>query len=292
MKIIDAHLHFSNIESFKNTARNISNVDYSSGGLLKEFNNSNVVFGIGMGLTETSSGQFPDLNSENPMGLDLETEIPREVLKSIGINPIRLDSNDKKHELQKIEDALKNDNVVGIKIYAGYYHYHVWDSVYDNIYKLAEKYNVTVTIHSGDTYSDRGLLKYSHPLNVDELALKYRNVNFVIAHFGDPWIMDTAEIISKNPNVYADLSGLIVGDGSKVNRFRNERLFMDHIKRGLVYTDDYTKILFGSDWPLVKLEPYIEFVKDLVPQEFHKDVFYNNAARVFKRLEKYLLKTK
>ncbi|WP_443083806.1 amidohydrolase family protein [Vallitalea sp.] len=41
------------------------------------------------------------------------------------------------------------------------------------------------------------------------------------------------------------------------------------------------KILYGSDWPLVDTKAYIEFVKKLLPKKYYKDVFYNNAKRVF-----------
>lgn len=288
MKIIDAHLHFSNITSFKKTATDISNIDYSSVGLQKEFQLSNVVLGIGMGVTEKKNGGFPDALSENPMGLDLEENIPEILAYCVGINPEKLKGELKNQELEKIEEELKKEKVVGIKIYAGYYPYYVYDEIYDPVYQLAEKYDLPVVIHSGDTYSERGLLKYSHPLAVDELAVSHRGVNFIIAHFGDPWIMETAEIISKNPNVYADLSGLIVGDSSEVDRFKGQKLFFEHIQRGLVFADNYFKVLYGSDWPLVKIEPYIEFIKELVPEEFHEYVFYKNAIRVFPKINAFL----
>ncbi|QVK21191.1 amidohydrolase family protein [Mycoplasmatota bacterium] len=283
MKVIDAHIHFSNIEIFKETAKKKSNVDYSRIGLNQEFSNSNIIAGIGMGLTETNAGRFPDRESQNPMLLDLD-ELPKDLYECIGINPYEL-INNKIFELRNLEQSISSERVVGIKIYAGYYHYHVWDEVYDDVYKLAEKYKLPVVIHSGDTYSEKGLLKYSHPLEIDELAMKYRNVNFIVAHFGDPWIMETAELISKNSNVYADLSGLIVGNKQVVKKFSEEPLFKDHIKRGLIYANNYKKILFGSDWPLVRIETYIEFIKELIPKEHWDDVFYKNALKLFKNIK-------
>lgn len=285
MKIIDAHLHFSKIESFRKTAKDISLVDYSATGLTKEFENNNIIIGIGMGVTEETRGGFPDVSSSNPMNLDLEDKLPSKLAYCVGINPVTLIGERKDQELFQIEEELKSD-AIGIKIYAGYYPFYVYDGVYEPIYALAEKYDVPVVIHSGDTYSDRGLLKYSHPLTVDELAVKYRNIRFVIAHLGDPWVMETAELISKNSNVFTDISGLIVGDKKEVERWKNEKLFVEHIKRALIYGDNYFKILFGSDWPLVQIGPYIEFVKELIPEEFHEHVFYRNALRVFSKLNK------
>jgi len=284
MRIIDAHIHFSNIESFKRTASEISHVDYSAEGLSEELKAVGVAAVIGMGVEERSPGAFPDFSASNPMGLDLDKP-PAKVARCLGINPALLKGQDILSGLDGIEDFIKDENTVGIKIYAGYYPYYVYDDIYAPVYKLAEKYDLPVVLHSGDTFSDRGLLKYSHPLNVDELAVAYRNVRFIISHFGDPWVLDAAEVTMKNSNVYVDLSGLIVGDGDKVDRMKNNILFLDNFKKGLIYVDNFRKVLFGSDWPLVPIGPYIEFIKTIIPEEHYGDVFYNNALDVFPRLK-------
>ncbi|WDV46603.1 TatD family hydrolase [Clostridiaceae bacterium M8S5] len=282
MNIIDSHIHFSNIESFKKTAVDMSKVDYSFCGYIKEFEANNIVASIAMGVQETKSGSFPDENSLNPMLLDLEKDIPHNIYSCVGINPSRLVGVNKNEELKNIEKYIQTHAVKALKIYAGYYHYHVYDDVYKPVYELAVKYKLPVVIHSGDTYSERGILKYSHPLNVDELAVYNRDIHFVIAHLGDPWVMDCAEVVYKNDNVFADLSGLIVGDRQQVEKTSNQKLFFEHIKRALVYADCYNKFMFGSDWPLVEIGSYVEFIKKLIPLEYHEDVFYNNAKRIFK----------
>lgn len=284
MPIIDVHIHLSDIASFHRTAHEFSGVDYSSAGLKQEFDQSGVVFGIGMGVTEQEAGQFPDSLSANPMGLDLEPEVPSFLVECVGINPVRLASGRRCDELDRIERRLQSNEVAGIKLYAGYYHYYVYDPVYGPVYELAREYKLPVVIHTGDTYSPNGLLKYAHPLTIDELALAHRDITFMLCHLGDPWVMDAAEVISKNPNVYADLSGLVVGDRSTFERFMNEPLFMDHFRRALVYADNYEKLLFGTDWPLAPVDVYIEFVERLVPEKFHDLVFYRNAMRVFPKL--------
>mgnify|MGYP002639390289 CR=1 FL=1 len=266
-KIIDAHIHFSNIQSFKDVSTK-SKVDYSLYGFNKEFKD---MIAIGMGVTE-SKDVFPDGNTPNPMMLDLDIN-PDNMYVCLGYNPNQ-DVN-----IEEFENQITT-KTVGLKIYAGYYHYHVWDDVYRPIYELARKHNLPVVIHSGDTFSEKGLLKYAHPLEIDELAFMYPDIKFIIAHFGDPWIMDAAEVAHKNKNVYVDLSGLIVGDETEVDRFKVDE-FTSHIRRGLVYLDNYKKVLFGTDWPLVDVESYIEFIMELIPDEHLEDVFYGNAKRVF-----------
>lgn len=291
MPIIDIHIHLSDIESFRHTANQLSFVDYSAEGLKREFEQNDVVLGVGMGVTEQTAGAFPDSSSPNPMLLDLEPEVPSFLMECVGINPSKLAGPDAAAELDRIEARLKRKETAGIKLYAGYYHYYVHDRIYGPVYELAKHYGLPVVIHTGDTYSMNGLLKYAHPLTVDELALQQREVTFMLCHLGDPWVMDAAEVIAKNPNVYADLSGLVVGDREKFDRFMNEQLFMDHFRRALVYADRYDKMLFGTDWPLASVELYSEFIRRLVPEKFHEDVFYNNAIQTFPRIRQRLLGT-
>ena len=279
MKIIDAHIHFSNIRSFHETANQQSHVDYSKSGIVKEFSEAGVVLGIGMGLTETKGIGFPDPEAMTPMGLDLETELPNNIVYCAGINPYSL--NDQ--SLIFLEKELQKPNVVGLKIYLGYYPFYAYDEVYHPVYELAEKYDVPVVFHTGDTYSERGLLKYSHPLTLDEVAVRYRNIRFIMAHFGDPWVLTGAEVVYKNSNMFADLSGLIVGTEKELKSYSEGR-FLDHLRHALVYCDHYDRLLFGTDWPLAPVKPYIEFVKNLIPERFHEDVFFNNALKVFPRL--------
>lgn len=268
MKIIDAHIHFSNIKSFHEVSKK-SDADYSLKGFKEEFKD---VIAIGMGLTETSDA-FPSKDTKNPMKLDLD-ENPDNLYVCLGFNPLE------NYNIDEFEKHITK-NTVGIKIYAGYYHYHVHNEIYHPLYELARKHNLPVVIHSGDTFSEKGLLKYAHPLEVDELAFLYPDVTFVIAHFGDPWIMDAAEVASKNKNVYVDLSGLIVGNQNDVARFKVEA-FTSRIRRGLVYLDNYDKVMFGTDWPLVDFKAYLDFIKDLIPTQHHRKVFYQNAKSVFK----------
>ncbi|MBG9546600.1 MAG: amidohydrolase family protein [Bacillota bacterium] len=283
MKVIDAHIHFSDIKSFHHTAEELSFVDYSYDGHQKEFQNANVVLSIAMGLTETDNMGFPDYEARTPMGIDLEVKVPANIVYCAGINPYDLNEE----ALERLEDDLQKPAVVGIKIYLGYYPFYAYDEVYEPVYALAEKYGVPVVFHTGDTYSERGLLKYSHPLAIDEVAVKHRNINFMMAHFGDPWTLTGAEIIYKNPNVYADLSGLIVGTEKELKK-HSEGRFLDHLRHALVFADSYDKLLFGTDWPLAPVGPYIEFIKELIPGEHHEDVFYNTAIKVFPKIKPFL----
>lgn len=282
LKIIDAHIHFSNIDSFKKTANELSHVDYSAKGLLKEFEENNVVLGIAMGVEEKKAGEdfFPCSASATPMGIDLEATIPKQVVYCPGINPYQLS----KEHIAQLEQSLQKREVVGIKIYLGYYPFYAYDDVYDPVYRLAKEYELPIVFHTGDTYSERGLLKYSHPLQLDEVAVKHREINFMMAHMGDPWVLDGAEVVYKNRNMYADLSGLVVGTDEEVERHLASGTF-HHLQHALTYCDHYEKFIFGTDWPLAPIKPYIKFVKNFIPEQYHQEVFYDTAVKVFPKIK-------
>ncbi len=285
MKIIDAHLHFSNREGFKKTAREVAEVPYTANGLKSEFDSVNVVAGIVM----TSPGRDPLPSSGESRELTLEDGTLDNLLACVGVNPVDLTKN-RKSELYDIEKELNMPWTTGIKLYPGYFPTYVSDPVYKPIYELARKYKVPVAIHCGDTSSTQAQLKYSHPLTVDTVAVRYPDINFVICHMGDPWVMDTAELTVKNNNVYADLSGLIAGNKDYVLKRKDTRLFVEHFQRAFVYADQYDRLLFGTDWPIVPVAPYVEFIKTIVPEEYHEDVFYNNAISVYTKLAEFLSK--
>ncbi|MBD8070188.1 amidohydrolase family protein [Bacillus sp. PS06] len=283
MKIIDAHIHYSKIGSFQETATTISNVDYSLTGIQKEFAENNVVLGIAMGVTETAGEGFPDSAAPTPMGIDLTDQIPSNIVYCTGINPFMLDLE----ALNHLEEEVKKPQCVGIKIYLGYYPFFAYDEVYEPVYQIAKKNKVPVVFHTGDTYSERGRLRYSHPLAIDEVAVKHREMTIMMAHFGDPWVLDGAEVVYKNSNVYADLSGLVVGATGKIASLQETRFF-DHLLHALTFTGNYEKFLFGTDWPLTPIEPYIQFIKDIIPEAHHEDVFYNTAIKVFPKIKAFL----
>jgi predicted TIM-barrel fold metal-dependent hydrolase len=173
-------------------------------------------------------------------------------------------------------------NVVGIKIYAGYYHFDINDPVYAPAYDFAEKHNLAVAIHSGDTYSERGKLIYSQPLSIDSLSVDRPEMRIIICHMGAPWLYDACEVAGKNRNVYMAMSGLYVGDAEYFKNAMQKPLLIDRYKQALIVMDNYDKVLFGTDWPLAPMGAYIDFCKKLVPPEAFGRVFYQNAARVYR----------
>ena len=277
MKIIDAHLHYSNISAFFSAAR-ASGADYSPEGYLREREAAGIVAGICMGVTESTPRAFPDREAGAFMTADLAAPLPPGMSVCLGINPHRLDDE----AIARLKRKAAEDPAVrGFKIYAGYYHVHAHDRAYHPVYRLAAELGLAVAIHTGDTYSESALLEYSHPLSADRLAVAFRDVNFLLCHMGDPWIMDACEVAYKNRNVYLDTSGLIAGDDAQVKAVEGRPRVMAHYAQGLEYLNDYKKALFGTDWPIAPMRAYVDFCKKIIPESAWNDVFFRNAARLY-----------
>lgn len=181
----------------------------------------------------------------------------------------------------KLENGLKSKKYRCIKIYLGYVHLYASDKNYQPAYRLAEKYKVPVVFHTGDTYSIKGKLKYADPLTIDEVAVDHPNVNFVIAHCGNPWIQSAAEVAYKNPNVYLDGSALMIGDLSKMEPEVVDQYVIKPISWIFGYVESPEKLMFATDWPLTYQQPYIDAFKKAIPKEHWRAVFYENAKKVF-----------
>ncbi|MGE0634277.1 MAG: amidohydrolase family protein [Pseudobdellovibrionaceae bacterium] len=187
-----------------------------------------------------------------------------------------------KIKLAALKKLLESKQVGCIKIYLGYVYRYAYDKAYHPVYKLAEQFGVPVVFHTGDTYSVDGKLKYSDPLTIDEVAVDFRKVNFVIAHLGNPWIQSAAEVAYKNPNVYVEASALLVGNLNEVPEKDKEEYLIKPIRWAFGYIEDPSKFMYGTDWPLVGMKEYLEAYKKAIPKEHWCAVFFENAVRVFR----------
>ncbi len=180
--------------------------------------------------------------------------------------------------LASMERWLKNGDLRAIKFYLGYEPFYPNDERLRPYLRLLQKYNRPAIFHSGDVYNvvKGAKLKYAHALHVDDLASEMPDLKIIIAHLGSPWIIDAAQVCYKNENVYADCSGFVYGDFTPVKR----KEFIGVWKEFERVTESNGRILFGSDWPISDVRPYVNVVKTLAGRHAAK-VFHKNAETLF-----------
>jgi uncharacterized protein len=181
-------------------------------------------------------------------------------------------------DLADLRALLRDRRILGLKLYPGYEAFYVHDPRMRVIYELAGEFGVPVMIHTGDTFDPSGKVKYAHPLEVDEVAVDFRDVTFVICHLGNPWVTDAMEVIYKNPNVVGDVSGLTLGQFEE----RFEQYMLQVVKQVVAFAGDPSSLLFGTDWPICEMASYVRFVRNLNLSEAETElIFWKNTARIF-----------
>jgi len=182
-------------------------------------------------------------------------------------------------DLVELRSLLEAGSIKALKLYPGYEPFYPADPKLTPAYLLAEEFDVPVMIHTGDTYAPTGKVKYAHPLHVDEVAVDFPRVKFLICHLGNPWFRDCMEVVYKNENVYTDISGLTLGQFT--DRF--EAYMRQQLKEMILWGVNPNRVLYGTDWPLASMESYLAFMEELKLPARDKDLmFFENAAALFK----------
>lgn len=182
------------------------------------------------------------------------------------------------NDLAELRVHLRTGRIKGLKLYPGYEAFYVHDPRMRVVYELAAEFRVPVMIHTGDTFDPQGKVKYAHPLEVDEVAVDFRDVTFLICHLGNPWVTDAMEVIYKNENVVGDISGLTLGRFEE----RFEKFMREQVNEVVTYAGNPSCILYGTDWPICDMGSYIRFVRNLaLSEEETQMIFWQNAARIF-----------
>lgn len=111
-------------------------------------------------------------------------------------------------------------------------------------YDLCSQYKAPVVVHIGPT-SPALSFDTSNPFLLDEAARKFPDVNFILAHASVSFTEESVMMSAFRPNIYLDISGYqssfrTAGTGGAVKRI---------VSRGINH-----KVLFGTDWPVFRLQ--------------------------------------
>ena len=266
MKIIDAHFHL--FPSRPDTDADVRAVGHenSADHLLACHRELGVVHGVVMG----NGSIGPEAH-----------RYPPQFSYCVGLDSQFLRSHDIREALPQVEEHLGRSSCVGVKLYPGYNAVYVSDPMYAPVYALARKYRKPVAVHMGMTAMSGARLKYSHPLTLDEVAADWPDVQFVMCHFGNPFLEAAAAVLEKNPNVCADLSGLLEGRADLDRYFVERAGYVGLLRTWMDYLGCWDRFLYGTDWPIVNLAEYRDYVTRIVPEERRPAVFFDNANRVY-----------
>jgi predicted TIM-barrel fold metal-dependent hydrolase len=181
--------------------------------------------------------------------------------------------------VSELKYAINNLGLKGIKIHPQLQLIRPDDEKISKVFEIADENKLPVVIHTGITGIGAGVkgggglpLELGKPIYIDNLAIKYPNVNFIIAHFGWPWYEEALAVAYHKENVFIDISGWSPKYIPQIVIKYMDSLLQD-------------KFLFGSDYPMLKPSRILNELKTLnLKNETLNKILYENAKKIIKTL--------
>ena len=167
--------------------------------------------------------------------------------------------------------------VKGFKFHPSVQEFFPNDRMAYPLYETIAEAKLPALFHTGQTGVGAGQrggagirLKYSHPMLLDDVAADFPDMPIILAHPSFPWQEEALSVATHKPQVYIDLSGWSPKYFPPILVQYANTLLKD-------------KILFGSDYPVITPERWMEeFEKLPIKPEVKQKIFKENAARLLK----------
>jgi len=163
----------------------------------------------------------------------------------------------------------------GFKIHPPLQQFHANDRRAYPFYEVVAEAGLPIVTHTGHSGIGTGMpggggvrLKYGNPMDVDDVAVDFPDMPVILAHPSFPWQDEAISICLHKRQVYIDLSGWSP----------------KYFSPGLIqYANTLLKekVLFGSDYPLITPDRWLEdFDKIAIREDVRPLILKENAARL------------
>ncbi|WP_433304203.1 amidohydrolase family protein [Actinoplanes sp. CA-030573] len=153
------------------------------------------------------------------------------------VNPTRPDAS------YRLADAVEKLGLRGLKLGPTYQHFHPHSKQCLDLLEVANHYELPVIWHQGTTFTRAAVAEYARPVQLDLVARRFPKLRMWIAHFGHPWMAETASVIRRHEHFYVDVSAM------------DTRPWQ--LAQALAAAAEYRvldRVLFGSDFPFSTVE--------------------------------------
>lgn len=176
---------------------------------------------------------------------------------------------------REARDLVENFGVRGFKFHSIMQDVDPGDRMAWPIYEVIAEHKLPAIFHTGHSGIGSGMrggggmrLKYGQPMLVDDVAVDFPDMKIILAHPSWPWVDESLSMALHKDNVFIDLSGW------------SPKYFQPQIIQ-YANTQLRHKMLFGSDFPLIHPQKWIDAAKQA---GFREDVLpgimKDNAIRV------------
>ena len=167
--------------------------------------------------------------------------------------------------------------VRGFKFHPSLQAFHPNDPMAYRLYEVIEELGAIALFHTGQTGIGAGApggggirLKYSNPMDIDDVAADFPGLRIVLAHPSFPWQDEALAVATHKPNVHIDLSGW------------SPKYFPPQLIR-YANTLLKDKVMFGSDFPVITPDRWLaDFSELAIKPEVRPLILKENAARLLR----------
>jgi len=145
------------------------------------------------------------------------------------------------------------------------------------LYEVIAEFGLPAIFHTGHSGMGTGMkggggvrLKWGQPILVDDVAVDFPDMKIILAHPSWPWTDESLSMALHKSNVFIDLSGW------------SPKYFPKQI---ITYANTQLrhKMLFGSDFPLITPDKWIEAAREVgFREDVMPGIMKNNAAKLLR----------
>lgn len=216
---------------------------------------------------ETATGHPPISNEEVAAACAEHGDV---LIPFAGIDPWK-----GRAAVRQVRRLVAEHGVRGIKFHPSLQAFHPNDRMAYPLYEAIQELGVPALFHTGQTgigarvRGGGGIrLKYSNPLEVDDVAVDFPDLRIILAHPSFPWQDEALAVATHKPNVYIDLSGW------------SPKYFPAQLVQ-YANTVLKHKVLFGSDYPVITPDRWLrDFAELPIKDEVRPLILKENAVRV------------
>ena len=216
--------------------------------------------------TEAATGQ-PALSNEEIA--DAAAEHPDVLIPFGSIDPARGVAG-----IRAARRLVEAHGVRGFKFHPSIQAFEPNDRAVYPLYEELQSLGVPALFHTGQTGIGAGLpggrgikLRYSDPMLLDDVAADFPGLTIILAHPSVPWQDAAISVATHKANVFIDLSGW------------SPKYFPPQLVRA-ANTLLKTRVLFGSDYPLIRPDRWIRDFEALeICDEVKPLIMKENAIR-------------
>ncbi len=172
--------------------------------------------------------------------------------------------------LQRAEAAAHNPNLHGICLFPAMHKFSLADDRFTPILELASQYRMVVFVHCGalsvGVRQRLGLaslfdMRFSNPIDLHSVALRFPQIRFVIPHFGAGLLRETLMVADLCSNVYVDTS-------SSNRWMQYEGLNLVSVFRRVIDVLGPGRLLFGTD-------------SSFFPRGWHAEILWQQSSALY-----------